>query len=576
MDQYKFTQKAPRIQTLLNKVPTIEQDLRDEITRAEGADATLQTAINTEASRAQSAEGTLQTAINTEVSRAQEAEADLHTAVNDRYTKSETYNREQINSMITTPEQGYVTATATQETTAATDVLPAQGEDDTIYRVGCWDGTQYDDSAYSEYAWDGTQYVLLDTKTPGIDDVPINGSNNLVKSGGVFDSIHDTVYKSGELKQADVDKYNKIYHAIDDNDKEHFYLDLMFHGRLDLANPNNTNIGRTSINDSIEYKKVDIDEYRHIYHAIDANDVEHHYLDQVFHGNVTLPEDIKRLNILVIGNSFTGDMLSQITGFINASGASQGITIYHLHVGGGYLEFYSGIIDAGDAVKNHSYGGNAVKLTHVFGSSLGISDNNTMAEIFAQNWDVLALCQVSGYAIDYSTFKPYMCKILTAFDHYCLNSSYKKAWMTSWSRGNKESIPDAIKMLTGWTNIMGVVRQLEADFGRSIDTYIPASTAIQNARNTSINPVGDFTRDWHHAATGYGVWMVGACFYETVISPFNGVSLWSFNYYVTVSQEVIDETYNEYGTVVGSVTAENIDTLRTCVENAIINQFEIV
>ena len=40
--------------------------------------------------------------------------------------------------------------------------------------------------------------------------------------------------------------------------------------------------------------------------------------------------------------------------------------------------------------------------------------------------------------------------------------------------------------------------------------------------------------------------------------------------------QVIDETYNEYGTVVGSVTAENIDTLRTCVENAIINQFEIV
>lgn len=61
--------------------------------------------------------------------------------------------------------QNYVTVTATDQTTAVTDVLPATGEVATVYRVGNWDGSQYDVTCYSEYAWDGTQYKHLSTKT---------------------------------------------------------------------------------------------------------------------------------------------------------------------------------------------------------------------------------------------------------------------------------------------------------------------------------------------------------------------------------------------------------------------------
>ena len=61
--------------------------------------------------------------------------------------------------------QNYVTVTATDQTTAVTDVLPATGEVDTVYRVGNWDGSQYDVTCYSEYSWNGTQYKHLSTKT---------------------------------------------------------------------------------------------------------------------------------------------------------------------------------------------------------------------------------------------------------------------------------------------------------------------------------------------------------------------------------------------------------------------------
>lgn len=61
--------------------------------------------------------------------------------------------------------QNYASYSATDQTTAVTDVLPATGSVDTIYRVGNWDGSQFDVSVYSEYAWDGSSYVHLNTKT---------------------------------------------------------------------------------------------------------------------------------------------------------------------------------------------------------------------------------------------------------------------------------------------------------------------------------------------------------------------------------------------------------------------------
>lgn len=67
--------------------------------------------------------------------------------------------------LITTPSVQYVTVTATGQTTAATDVLPATGSADTIYKVGNWDGSRYDITCYSEYAWNGSTYIHLSTKT---------------------------------------------------------------------------------------------------------------------------------------------------------------------------------------------------------------------------------------------------------------------------------------------------------------------------------------------------------------------------------------------------------------------------
>ena len=87
--------------------------------------------------------------------------------------------------------------------------LPASGVANIIYRVP---GT----SSYSDYMWDGTQFVLLATYDNAIDNVPTDNSNNLVKSGGVYNAIGivdekiDLALKSTNLN---VDLSNVVIHT---------------------------------------------------------------------------------------------------------------------------------------------------------------------------------------------------------------------------------------------------------------------------------------------------------------------------------------------------------------------------
>ena len=90
-------------------------------------------------------------------------QAEINTDINSTLTTHQ-------NEINTLNSQNYESVTATEQTTAATDVLPATGEADTIYRVGSWDGAQYDATCYSEYAWKGDAYIHLSTK-PQIGEV---------------------------------------------------------------------------------------------------------------------------------------------------------------------------------------------------------------------------------------------------------------------------------------------------------------------------------------------------------------------------------------------------------------------
>lgn len=115
-----------------------------------------------------------------------EINIDIDNALADRYTKSETYNKDELNSLITTPNQNYVTIEAHSGDTEADVFNEVTGASDTVYRVAKWNGTQYDTTRYAEYAFDGTAFIILDIKQYGVDNEPTLGSENFVKSDGIY------------------------------------------------------------------------------------------------------------------------------------------------------------------------------------------------------------------------------------------------------------------------------------------------------------------------------------------------------------------------------------------------------
>lgn len=168
----EITRAEAAEEALDGRVDTLE----DTVGSGGSVDSRISAAIAIETTRAQGAESTLQTNIDTEATRAQTAESALNSGKADKattlagygitnaYTKSETYTKTEVNGLVDTPHQEYVTVEQYAD-------LPATGSADTIYRVSNWDGSAnsgqgaVDATVYSEYAWDGSQYKFLCVKS---------------------------------------------------------------------------------------------------------------------------------------------------------------------------------------------------------------------------------------------------------------------------------------------------------------------------------------------------------------------------------------------------------------------------
>lgn len=96
-----------------------------------------------------------------------EINTEFESAINNRYTKEESYNKEEIAHLISPQNSNYKVYNTYEDLVSETTHING-----TIYRVSKYDGiqNQVNITKYSEYAWDGTQYILLSVKTQ-IDEV---------------------------------------------------------------------------------------------------------------------------------------------------------------------------------------------------------------------------------------------------------------------------------------------------------------------------------------------------------------------------------------------------------------------
>lgn len=172
-----------------------------------------------------------------------EINAEIDASLADRYTKAETYNKTQLDNMITTPEIAYKDYDTYADMLAETE-HPVGA----IYRVANYDGTQAVTNKYAEYSWDGTQYKLMAVRDHGIDDEPAAGSDNLVKSDGVAKVCGENI-ENADFIDALISQDNKILEAYDKNGKKYLNGDVEFGGSV--VSKDNKSLINKDFSDSI-------------------------------------------------------------------------------------------------------------------------------------------------------------------------------------------------------------------------------------------------------------------------------------------------------------------------------------
>lgn len=178
-------------------------------------------------------------------------------------------------------------------------------------------------------------------------------------------------------------------------------------------------------------------------------------------------------------------------------------------------------------------------------------------------YDIVVFQQYSLESGDYSTYEPYLSKLIQLYNINKISPRTTFAFNETWaySTSNK-SLQKYKTQANMWTSICNSVKKMKANTG--IDIIIPCGTAVQNARNIEVLDVDDnLTRDGLHMNLYSGRYLVACTFFESIIAPCLGVNLRD------------DKTFYGKATDIGAVNDSNRYLLQNCARLAVANNYEI-
>lgn len=210
------------------------------------------------------------------------------------------------------------------------------------------------------------------------------------------------------------------------------------------------------------------------------------------------------LRVLSIGNSFSLDALSYVPFIMKAVAPQIYLKLDIVYIGGGSLnEFYNALdsttwapVDPGTPTNFIHYWSHGAQPWD------GVDDVPMTDVIATQPWDVIVLQQQSNMSRDYSTYQPYLNQIIDWLDEK-VTCQHEYAWLIT------PSYPDNLPRLAPDTTsvqmferIAQCVSQVQQDTG--IELLLPCGTAIQNARTTPLDSLGDLGHlfDYLHLQEG--------------------------------------------------------------------------
>lgn len=284
-----------------------------------------------------------------------------------------------------------------------------------------------------------------------------------------------------------------------------------------------------------------------------------------------VPNETRKIRILSIGNSYSQDALCYAPFLMRSITTGIELEIGILYQSGATLQqHYNNIVDQSAVYTYYLYNG---------GDSWQDLGTYTIQQALqSQSWDIILLQQGSTSAWNWDTHQPYLDSLILKIYDY-INYSVKFGWMMVQSRPKVgDTVYTDLEILQHCAGIMKCAqRVLERT---PCDFVIPVGTAVQNARRTSLNSLGDYGKlcssDGGHLQEGLPCQLAAytVCCSLLKLCGFDYRNVYGEPTLVTSSWTSTKNIPGPNGSPVGSTSA-NCEIAQTCVIEAINNPYKI-
>lgn len=271
--------------------------------------------------------------------------------------------------------------------------------------------------------------------------------------------------------------------------------------------------------------------------------------------NPPLPYLPQKLDVLFVGNSFSIDTSTALPSILSSMGMNN-VNVYVLYKGGcsmkQHYEFYKSNEKVYELYRYNSQG------------EVQLEKATSIGEVMQRfPYDVVVWQQYSLESGDYTTYEPYLSKLIQAYNITKLSARTTFAFNETWAyASNFKNLSKFKTQKNMWKSICTAVRKMKAASG--IDVVIPCGTAVQNAREVEALKVdNELTRDGTHINNYAGRYLLACTFFESIIAPCMNRSIREDN-----------TTYGK-STDVGQVNDSNRRLLQNCARLAVANNYEI-
>lgn len=253
----------------------------------------------------------------------------------------------------------------------------------------------------------------------------------------------------------------------------------------------------------------------------------------------------KSLRLLSIGNSFSVDAQEHLYGIAKDMGFDN-VILGNLYVGGCSLY---GHYDRYVNKKTYTYYKNTT------GEWTENAETTFLEGLVDEDWDYITLQQSSGLSGDSDSFEPYLEKLINVIKLNRTNPNAEILWHMTWAYASDSTHQDFPKYNNDqnlmYDSIVGAVKK-NIDGNADILYVLPAGTAIQNARNTSLDDT--LCRDGFHLDLNYGRYLAGLTWI-----------------YKITGEPIDDVTYIPNG----AFDEDTLEILKKCAKDAVNNPYEV-